>query len=285
MTQLGKLLVVAITILAMVFLALSGVVFMTVDNWKEKALAEADKVQKAQSNLQKAQEALNEEADKLAKLLLQHKTDIEIKDREKTDLQAQFNSKEIELTQIRKELSVAQQAVTLSANESSTRVSESTELRESLKSAQKNANDLTLQEADRKKNEAELTKSLEKARTINAQLREEVAILSSSLSKAGLNADARNVKFLSNPPEVEGMVSRVDSSSDHIELSIGGDDGLVPGHELFVFRRTPRAQYVGKIRIIATDPERSVATVVGKTYLGTRVLEGDIVSTTIKPRS
>jgi len=285
MNQLGKLLVVAITILAMVFLALSGVVFMTVDNWKEKALAEADKVQKAQSNLQKAQEALNEEADKLAKLLLQHKTDMEIKDREKTDLQAQFNSKEIELTQIRKELSVAQQAVTLSANESSTRVSESTELRESLKSAQKNANDLTLQEADRKKNEAELTKSLEKARTINAQLREEVAILSSSLSKAGLNADARNVKFLSNPPEVEGMVSRVDSSSDHIELSIGGDDGLVPGHELFVFRRTPRAQYVGKIRIIATDPERSVATVVGKTYLGTRVMEGDIVSTTIKPRS
>jgi len=95
----------------------------------------------------------------------------------------------------------------------------------------------------------------------------------------------KNVTALASPPEVEGQVSRVDATGERLELSIGSDDGLVKGHELFVYRRTPQAQYIGKIRIIATDPERSVATVVGKTYLGTKVTEGDIVSTTIKPRS
>ena len=270
MTQLGKLLVVAITILAMVFLGLSAVVFKTVDNWKEKTLAETKKLQTAQGELAKAQDASAQAVTELARLVEEHKNAVAIKDQEIKDLDARLKTKDIDLAQIRKELSVAQQTETVRA---------------SLKSAQDQANTLKLQEADLNQRVVDLSKNLETARNVNTRLREEVATLSTTLSKAGLTADVRNVKSLTNPPEVEGMVSRVDSSSDHIELSIGGDDGLVPGHELFVFRRTPRAQYIGKIRIIATDPERSVATVVGKTYLGTRVTEGDIVSTTIKPRS
>jgi hypothetical protein len=285
MTQLGKLLVVAITILAMVFLGLSAVVFKTVDNWKDKTLAETKKLQTAQSELTKAQEASAQAVTELARLVEEHKNAVAIKDQEIKDLDARIKTKDTDLAQIRKELSVAQQTATLSSTESGTRIAETETVRNSLKSAQDQANALKLQEADLNQRVVDLSKNLDTARNVNTRLREEVATLSTTLSKAGLTADVRNVKSLSNPPEVEGMVSRVDSSSDHIELSIGGDDGLVPGHELFVFRRTPRAQYVGKIRIIATDPERSVATVVGKTYLGTRVMEGDIVSTTIKPRS
>jgi hypothetical protein len=269
----------------MVFLGLSAVVFKTVDNWKDKTLAETKKLQTAQSELTKAQEASAQAVTELARLVEEHKNAVAIKDQEIKDLDARIKTKDTDLAQIRKELSVAQQTATLSSTESGTRIAETETVRNSLKSAQDQANALKLQEADLNQRVVDLSKNLDTARNVNTRLREEVATLSTTLSKAGLTADVRNVKSLSNPPEVEGMVSRVDSSSDHIELSIGGDDGLVPGHELFVFRRTPRAQYVGKIRIIATDPERSVATVVGKTYLGTRVMEGDIVSTTIKPRS
>lgn len=285
MTQLGKLLVVAITILAMVFLGLSAVVFKTADNWKDKALAETKKLQSAQAEVTKAQDATAQAVTELARLVAESKNALAIKDQQISDLQASEKSKDTDLAQVRKELSVAQQTATLSSTESGTRVAETEAIRESLKSAQDQANTLKLQEADLNQRVVDLTKNLDTARKTNSRLREEVATLSTTLSKAGLNADVRNVTSLANPPEVEGMVSRVDPSSDHIELSIGGDDGLVPGHELFVFRRSPRAQYIGKVRIIATDPERSVAIVVGKTYLGTKVTEGDVVSTTIKPRS
>lgn len=285
MTQLGKLLVVAITILAMVFLGLSTVVFMTADNWKDKALAETKKLKDSQAELSKAQEAAQQAITDGERLTNEHKNLIAQKDQMIRDTDNRLKLVETDLLEVRKELSIAQATATLSSTESGTRVAETETLRDSLKSAQDQANTLKLQEKDLNQRVVDLTKDLDTARKVNGRLREEVATLSTTLTKAGLSADVKNVTALASPPEVEGQISRVDESGQRIELSIGSDDGLVKGHELFVYRRTPQAQYIGKIRIIATDPERSVATVVGKTYLGTKVTEGDIVSTTIKPRS
>jgi myosin heavy subunit len=285
MTQLGKLLVVAITILAMVFLGLATVVFMTADNWKDKALAESTKLKTTQGELNKAQEQVAQVSTDLQRQEEETKALLAQKDQSIRDTENRMKLLEADLTEVRKELSVAQSTATLSSTESGSRVEETVSLRESLRSAQDQANSLKLQEKDLNQQIVDLTKDVDTARNINSRLREEVATLSSTLSKAGLTADVRNVTSLANPPEVEGQVSRIDSSSNRIEISIGADDGLVNGHELFVYRRTPRPQYIGKIRIIATDPEKAVATVVGKTYLGTKVTEGDVVSTTIKPRS
>jgi len=284
MTQLGKLLVVAITMLAMVFLGLTTVVMMTAENWKDKALAETKKLGDARSELTKAENAAAELSKELTLLKQGHTGEIAQKDQTIADLEARIKDKEAEYQRVNTALSVAQENATLSSTESTSRVDETDSLRVSLKSAQDQANSLKLQEKDLNQQIVSLTKQLEAARNTNERLRDEVATLSSTLSTAGLSTDVRNVKALANPPAVEGLVSRVDATSNHVELSIGSDDGLVPGHELFVFRRSPNAQFVGKIRIIAADPERAVATVVGKTYLGTKVTEGDVVSTSIKPR-
>lgn len=284
MTQLGKLLVVAITILAMVFLGLTTVVMMTAENWKDKALAETKKLGDTRSELTKAENAVAEMNKELTLLKQNHTGEIAQKDQMIADLESRFKDKEAEYQRVNTALSVAQENATLSSTESTTRVDETESLRGSLKSAQDQANALKLAEKDLNQQIVSLTKQLEAARNTNERLRDEVATLSTTLSTAGLAADVRNVKALANPPAVEGLVSRVDATSNRVELSIGSDDGLVPGHELFVFRRAPNAQYVGKIRIIAADPERAVATVVGKTYLGTKVTEGDVVSTSIKPR-
>jgi hypothetical protein len=284
MTQLGKLLVVAITILAMVFLGLTTVVMMTAENWKDKALAETKKLGETRSELTKAENVVAELNKELTLLKQNHTGEIAQKDQMITDLESRFKDKEAEYQRVNTALSVAQENATLSSTESTTRVDETESLRGSLKSAQDQANTLKLAEKDLNQQIVSLSKQLEAARNTNERLRDEVATLGSTLSTAGLSADVRNVKALANPPAVEGLVSRVDATSNRVELSIGSDDGLVPGHEMFVFRRAPNAQYVGKIRIIAADPERAVATVVGKTYLGTKVTEGDVVSTSIKPR-
>jgi hypothetical protein len=81
-----------------------------------------------------------------------------------------------------------------------------------------------------------------------------------------------------------GEVKRVDPSNRRVEITIGSDDGLVPGHELYLFRTTPRPEYLGKITIISVDPDQSVGRVNGTTFQGKKIQEGDIVSSTIKPR-
>src|SRR5262249_60847375 len=86
------------------------------------------------------------------------------------------------------------------------------------------------------------------------------------------------------PPPVMGEVKRVDWSNRRIEITVGSDDGLVPGHELFVYRVKPRPEYLGKMAIVAVDPDQAVGKVVGNTYQGKKIKEGDIVSSTIKPR-
>ena len=81
-----------------------------------------------------------------------------------------------------------------------------------------------------------------------------------------------------------GEVKRVDPTNRRIEMTIGSDDGLVVGHELYLFRISPRPEYLGKVSIVSVDPDQAVAKVVGNTYQGKKIKEGDIVSSTIKPR-
>jgi RNA polymerase sigma-70 factor (ECF subfamily) len=85
------------------------------------------------------------------------------------------------------------------------------------------------------------------------------------------------------PPSVEGVIRKVDNPNKRVELTIGSDDGLVAGHELFVYRVQRPAQpswdfeLLGQIRIIAADPDQSIAKVIA-TLQGKIIKEGDKVS-------
>jgi hypothetical protein len=87
-----------------------------------------------------------------------------------------------------------------------------------------------------------------------------------------------------NPPPVVGEVKRIDPTNSLLELTIGADDGLVVGHQLYIFRVKPRSEYICKVVVVTIDPDQSVAKVVGTTFQGKRIKEGDIVSSTIKPQ-
>jgi hypothetical protein len=83
---------------------------------------------------------------------------------------------------------------------------------------------------------------------------------------------------------VEGVVQRVDPEKKRVEISIGSDDGLVAGHELFVYRRDRPArgswevELVGRIRIVATNPDQAFAKVT-ESKDDKEIKEGDRVST------
>lgn len=80
------------------------------------------------------------------------------------------------------------------------------------------------------------------------------------------------------PPERNGMVLVVDRSSKLVELSIGYDEGLRKGHLLEVTRGK---QYLGRLQVRRTEPDRAVAAILPDYSLGT-IREGDRVDTTIE---
>ena len=61
------------------------------------------------------------------------------------------------------------------------------------------------------------------------------------------------------------------------------DDGIAEGNILDVYHLNP-PEYIGKVRIETVSADNSVGRVYGKTRLGLKIKEGDIVSSKIRAR-
>jgi hypothetical protein len=69
-----------------------------------------------------------------------------------------------------------------------------------------------------------------------------------------------------NPPvaDVEGVITKVDSETGLVVISIGSDAGLQKGHTLEVFRlKPPEAKYLGTLRLMEVRPSESVGKMEG----------------------
>src|SRR5262249_6492550 len=146
-------------------------------------------------------------------------------------------------------------------------------LRKQLSAAEKQGNEFKLRQAELNDRIRELERAQDTATRNNSDLRERVAKFSTLLRSNGLSDDISQIKGLESPPPVVGEVSRFDPTSRRMELTIGADDGLVVGHVLFIFRTTPRPEYIGKVVILSVEPDRAVAKVVGNTYQGKKIKE------------
>jgi hypothetical protein len=175
--------------------------------------------------------------------------------------------------------------------------------------AQKNAQ-VSLAEATARKGEIDvLNETLTKAQTQanqfiaqNIELTDQIRVLQREKATAEQNAkdlrdfNGRTIAYLrlkgipieaidkldpnKVPPPVEGKVTELNATKRSMEISIGSDDGLAVGQELYVFRIQPRAEYIGKVKIVSVYPDQAVADVIGNTVNGKKVQEGDIVAST-----
>jgi hypothetical protein len=285
MTFVGKILVIAIMAFSLLFLGISTVVFTTARNWKgateeqKKKVGElTKKLSDAQAGVQAAQKELD--AAKVNFTALQAQLDNRIKLLEDENKRSQ----DVITTH-------RGQVVTLEANaktaleEADARRKETLQLRDQKSVVEKQGNEFKLRQAELNDRIRELERILETATKNNADLRERVAKFSTLLRQNGLSDDITRIKGTETPPPVQGEVKQVDPTNRRVVITIGSDDGLAPGHELYLFREKPRPEYIGKITITAVDPDQAVGRVNGSTYQGKKIQEGDIVSSTIKPRS
>jgi len=284
MTFVGKILVIVIMAFSLLFLGISTVVFTTSKNWMTATQAEKKNVEDLKKKLNDAQadagaakkvlEDAKSSFDALAKGL---ESKISL-------LEEQNKHDQVQYTAASSQLGIANQNAKSALDEVEAKRQVTLLLRQQKSAVEKQANEFKLYQAELNDKIRELERQLETATKNNTDLRERVAKFSVLLREHGLSDDISQIKGLESPPPVMGEVKRVDPTNRRLEITIGSDDGLVVGHELFLFRLSPRPEYLGKVKIQTVDPDQAVVKVIGNTFQGKKIREGDIVSSTIKPR-
>jgi len=284
MTYVGKILVIIIMACSLLFLGISTVVFSTATDWRGKTAAEEAKVRDLQKKQSDALGAVEASKKELATAKAQHDAAKKQLDDQIASLQADAERALTEKAEATKTLEVASQTARTSLDQALALRKETELLREQKSAVEKQANEYKLRQTELNDRIRELERMLATATNNAKDLRERVARLTSVVRSNGLS---ENVGADSGPeaaPPVQGEIARVEANNRQFEITIGSDDGLKVGHQLFLYRTQPRAEYLGKATVISTDPDRSVVRVIGSTVQNKRVKEGDLVSSTIRPR-
>jgi predicted RNase H-like nuclease (RuvC/YqgF family) len=284
MTFVGKILVIVIMAFSLLFLALSTVVFTTTRNWKVETTKQKADVEKLKKKVQDSQAVADAAKKGFDDAKVAFAANSKVFDSTVANLQAENKRDKGQLEEVRKQLVAANQTAKSTLEEVEDKRQQTELLRTQLSAVEKQANEFRLHQADLNDQIRDLGRTLDTATKNNSELRTRVAKFSSLLRSNGLSDDISLIRGLESPPPVVGEVKRIDSSNRRIEVTIGSDDGLVVGHVLYIFRTTPRPEYIGKVTIVTVDPDQAVATVIGNTYQGKKIKEGDIVSSTIKPQ-
>lgn len=281
MNFLGKILVILIMLFSVAFMALASVVFSTSVNYKEQAEKLDASLKKSQGEANAARQ--DAEAAKLATTEAEKKAGDEQTRLNETiaGLTARLNDVEAEKKDAGTQLAVAQQSFQQAQAEAAARIREADTLRSNLTNVEKENNALKIAQTEKNATIRELEIKLETALGQNRNLLADNSAYASWLRSRGFTDDISQIKGVSVPPKVQGVILQVNNTNDKAVLSIGSDDGLVVGHELVAYRTGADAGYLGKLKIMEVEPNRASAVVVNKTYQGKRLQEGDIVSSTL----
>jgi hypothetical protein len=284
MTFVGKILVIVIMFFALIFLGFTTVAFTTAKNWMVATKAEQAKVDDLQKKLKDAKAASDAAQKGLDDAKGQFDQEKKNLDNRLATLQDENTRNLAQITAVRGQLGVAEQTASSTLAEVTAKRAQTEQLRTQITAVEKQANEFKLHQADLNDKIRELERMLETAVKNNSDLRERVAKFSTLLQRNGLSTDISQIKGLESPPPVTGEVKRIDPTNREMEITIGSDDGLVVGHSLYIYRLAPLPEYLGQVSVVAVDPDQAVAKVIGKTYMGKKIKEGDIVSSSVKPR-
>src|SRR5688572_24406919 len=238
MNWLGKVFVVLILIMSLVFMGLAMAVYATHKNWKEvidgpnglKAQLEQENQENEQLKQlhNRREQELTAEKDAAERRLSQLES-------ERDALVARNNEIQTELDQLKQERRDATAAVAATQANNDRLAADATALRQQVRTEQQ-ARDTAFQ-ATLAATEAlhQLRNEYETARERSEQLTKQVAGMTTVMKENGMDpaTDPSGVV-----PTVDGVVSQVrrTGGSQLVELTIGADDGLKEGNTVEVFR-------------------------------------------------
>jgi hypothetical protein len=266
MNLVGKILVWAVLVMSVAFMGMATAVYTTHKSWvdvvnrpreKSSALAplglkyQLEDAKKATTDLQAKYDAyqteMNAEKDQRAKsiaALEQKKADLE---KENADLKTQIATLKDETAKQLALLTTTQDTLTK-------KQAQIDSLRTDITTAQ-TERDERLKEAVTANDKMNIAEGeLARAKETSRRLGEQMAQAKIVLERHGLKPEAAG-----GPPKVDGIVLAADRHG-LVEISLGSDDGIERGNTLEVYR-LPHS-YLGRIEVLQTEPDRSVAKVI-----------------------
>lgn len=277
MNWLGKVFVVVILIMSLVFMGLALAVYATHKNWQQVSLELNKKLQASQAENSKLQTEHNRRVEDLEREKTIAEQQVAKSEQERVSLAERFAQIQTErdgLVQNQRD-HIAAVASTQKINERL--ATDVTNLRTEIRGTIEARDRLFKQALDATEELHQAAGKYNSTRELNEQLTKQVSGMTAVMREKGVdpNTDPGSVV-----PTVEGLVSKIErkAGGQLVEVTIGADDGLKAGNTLEVSRG---AKYLGRVEIIQTSPDKSVGRVDRKSQQG-QIQEGDRVATRIK---
>ena len=277
MNLLGKIFVVFIVLTSFGLMLLSMVVYATHKNWKDEANTVRDNLSKAETEngqLQSRYQNLERRGFHyyIKRSLISRKLDSE-----RVALQDQNTAIQKDLDQLKQDRRQATAMVASTQEGNVGLMKEVTNMRQEMRATQQArdqafATTLTAtSELHEKQNQ--LTSAVERMKQLVQQMGKQASLLKRNGIDPNIDPDTLT-------PHVRGVVNATRRSAGNqlIEISIGADDGLRPGHTVEVFRGD---RYLGRAEILKTEPDRAVARILRRFQKG-QIQEGDDVATKLR---
>ncbi|MFH1301591.1 MAG: hypothetical protein ABIK07_11070 [Planctomycetota bacterium] len=287
MSFVGKVLVVVQVVLSVCFMGFAGAVFTAQHNWRAESIKQKENV----ANLQKNMTGLESEFSNYKTETTQKMNDAlsaaQTAKAANDALQAQNKSYQNQLETVRAErdTSVAQAETT--GEEAKFRRQESDRQRVVNKTLHDTVNDLRAKIKNLE--DTIFTQSIREKNLVakHNKVLDELQYLNKIVANLGVDPkDPAIAGMQSPPPAVEGLIINTKKDKQNgtkfVEVSLGSDDGLSKGHQLYVYRfgtkeNGNRPKYLGKIELVYVDPDKAVGTVIDAAKNGV-IEKGDHVN-------
>jgi hypothetical protein len=282
MTLVGKIFTVLIFVMSICFMTASVMVFATHKNWKEYATAtvptpeNGNKVglEKQLADLKILEQQLKDEIETIKRRLEEERV---ARRAVVGSLVARLSRSETELVAKQREYEDLLATLTKSTEVANLTQQRLTALETEIASTRMTLRD-TEADLDNKFGQVvKLTDDLNQATGLKVRLDERNTQLALQVTRMKTVMDAYGINEITLVkhivPIVDGLITAV-NDKDLVEVSIGSDDGLKPGHVLQVYRGKT---YLGEIEIRSTGPDRSVGLINKKMQRG-RMAKGDNVT-------
>jgi hypothetical protein len=274
MNWLGKVFVVVILIMGLVFMSLSMAVYAMHKNWKQAAdnlNTQLTQLKTEKASLESAHRLRVEDLEREATAATQRAVTLE---QEKVALDTSNKQQQAELDTLRQNQRdhIAAVASTQAINQ--TLAGEVGDLRSKIREEQQKRDRVFKQALDATEQLHQAAGEYNAARERSEQLTKQVSGMTTVMREQGIDpaTDPNGVV-----PNVQGVVTQFQrkNGTQLVEVSIGADDGLKMGNTLEVSRGT---RYLGRVEIIETSPDKSVGRVDRRFQQG-QIQEGDRVAT------
>ena len=277
MNFFGKILTGLICIVALFLMCVSIMVYATHKNWKADADALETQLDQATATNDQLQSERRSLESRLKAEIEAAQQEVRKLESERVALMTQNSTIQSVLDQLRQKerANTAAVASTQANNEKLT--AEVEILREQIREHQQSRDEAfaTMIKATDQLHQAqgELTSVHER----NRQLVSDLGAKTSLLNENGIDPNTDPEAIV---PRVRGEVfaTRRSAGIQLIEVTIGADDGLKPGHTVEVYRGD---RYLGRAEILTTEPDRAVGRVLRRFQQG-QIQEGDHVATKLR---